>query len=130
MGLDLAEYAGTELPFADAGEIPEWAVPAVKAMYARGIVQGSMDFGVLYAYPNAGISRAEVMTILGRTQLRGWPETALDGFSDGADTPEWAESYVRSLVGQGIINGYEDGTLKPNASMMRGEVAKVLTVLR
>ena len=41
-----------------------------------------------------------------------------------------AESYVRSLVGQGIINGYEDGTLKPNASMMRGEVAKVLTVLR
>lgn len=130
MGLDLAEYESVELPFADAAGIPEWAVPAVKAMYARGIVQGSMDFGVLYAYPNAGISRAEVMTILGRTQLRGWPEKELDGFTDGAETPEWAQSYVRSLVGQGIINGYEDGTLKPNASMMRGEVAKVLTVLR
>lgn len=130
MGLDLAEYAGVELPFADAAGIPEWAVPAVKAMYARGIVQGSMDFGVLYAYPNAGISRAEVMTILGRTQMRGWPERDLDGFTDGGDTPEWAKSYVRSLVGQGIVNGYEDGTLKPNASMTRGEVAKVLTMLR
>ena len=130
MGLDLAEYAGVELPFADAADIPEWAVPAVKAMYARGIVQGSMDFGVLYAYPNAGISRAEVMTILGRTQMRGWPERDLDGFTDGGDTPEWAKSYVRSLVGQGIVNGYEDGTLKPNASMTRGEVAKVLTMLR
>ena len=50
-----------------------------------------------------------------------WPERDLDGFTDGGDTPEWAKSYVRSLVGQGIINGYEDGTLKPNASMMRGE---------
>lgn len=130
MGLDLTEYAGTELPFTDAAEIPEWAVPAVKAMYARGIVQGSMDYGVLYAYPNAGISRCEVMTILGRTQLRGWPEKDLEGFTDGGETPEWAVSYVRSLVGQGIINGYEDGTLRPNASMMRGEVAKVLMMLR
>ena len=111
-------------------DIPEWALGAVKAMYARGIVQGSMDYGVLYAYPGAGISRGEVMTILGRTQLRGWPEAELDGFTDGGETPEWAESYVRSLVGQGIINGYEDGTLKPNASMMRGEVAKVLFGLR
>lgn len=130
MGLDLGEYEDVELPFADTAEIPEWAVPAVKAMYERGIVQGSMDFGVLYAYPNTGISRAEVMTILGRTQLRGWPERELDSFIDGTETPEWAQSYVRSLVGQGIINGYEDGSLKPNAPMTRGEVAKVLTMLR
>ena len=130
MGLDLAEYDGVELPFADTADIPEWALGAVKAMYAKGIVQGSMDYGVLYAYPNAGISRSEVMTILGRTQQRGWPLAELESFTDYAEVPQWAESYVSSLVGQGIINGYEDGTLKPNASMMRGEVAKVLTVLR
>jgi len=130
MGLDLSQYESVELPFVDAAEIPEWALLAVKAMYAKGIVQGSLDFGVLYAHPGAGISRAEVMTILGRTQQRGWPETELDGFIDGGETPEWAVSYVRSLVGQGIVNGYEDGTLKPNTSMTRGEVAKVLTVLR
>ncbi len=130
MGLDLTEYEGVELPFADAAEIPEWAVPALKAMYARGIVQGSMDYGILYAYPNAGVSRAEVMTILGRTQLRGWPEAELDVFTDAGEIPEWAVCYVKSMVGQGIINGYEDATLKPTAPMLRGEVAKVLTALR
>lgn len=130
MGLDLTEYAGVELPFVDAADIPEWALGAVKAMYARGIVQGSMDYGVLYGYPNMGISRAEVMTILGRTQLRGWRLAELDAFEDRGDIPQWAESYVSSLVGQGIVNGYEDGTLKPTAPMSRGEVAKVLTMLR
>lgn len=130
MGLDLKEYESVVLPFADAGEIPEWALSALKAMYAKGIVQGSLDYGILYAYPNAGVSRGEVMTILGRTQPRGWPEAELDDFADSAEVPEWAECYVRSLVGQGIINGYEDGTLRPAASMLRGEVAKVLTTLR
>lgn len=130
MGLDLTQYEGTELPFADAGEIPEWAVPAVKAMYERGIVKGSLDYGVLYLYPNTGINRAEVMTILGRTQRKGYVEAELESFLDREEVPSWAESYVRSLVGQKIINGYEDGTLKPNAPMTRGEVAKVLTTLR
>ncbi len=130
MGLDLSQYEAVELPFADTGEIPSWALSAVKAMYAKGIVQGSLDGGALYAYPRSGISRTEVMTILGRTQLKGYPEAELSAFIDAAQVSAWAESYVRSLLGQGIINGYEDGTLRPNASMTRSEVAKVLYVLR
>lgn len=130
MGLDLSQYEDVELPFADLGEIPEWALGAVKAMYQRGVVQGSLDLGVLYLHPNAGVSRCEVMTILGRTQMKGYPEAELAGFADSAEVPAWAESYVRSLVGQGIINGYEDGTLKPTAPMTRGEAAKVLWALR
>ena len=70
------------------------------------------------------------MTILGRTQRKGYVEAELESFLDREEVPSWAESYVRSLVGQKIINGYEDGTLKPNAPMTRGEVAKVLTTLR
>ena len=130
MGLDLTEYEGAELPFADGGAVPAWAVPAVAAMYDRGIVKGSLDFGVLYLYPNTGISRAEVMTILGRTQPRGYPEAELESFTDHADVASWSAIYVQSLVGQKIINGYEDGTLKPNNPMTRGEVAKVLTMLK
>jgi hypothetical protein len=130
MGLDLTQYENVELPFADAGDIPSWAIPALKAMYQEGIVQGSLDGGELYAYPNAGVSRAEVMTILGRTQGKGWPEAELEDFTDGADVPAWAASYVKSLVGQGIINGYEDGSLRPTAPMTRAEAAKVLYALR
>lgn len=130
MGLDLSKYAGVSLPFADAQEIPAWAVSAVKAMYAEGIVKGSQDRGGLYAYPMSSINRAEAMTILGRTQMRGYPEAELNSFTDSASVPAWAEAYVRSLVGQGVVNGYEDGTLRPGASMSRGQVAKVLCTLR
>ena len=127
MHLDTADV---ELPFADAGDIPAWAVDAVKAMYAAGVLQGSLDNGVLKVNPGATITRAEVMTILGRTQSRGYREADLSAFTDVADVPAWAEAYVRSLVGQGVINGYEDGTVRPLNPMTRGEVAKVLYTLR
>lgn len=130
MGLDLTQYEDVELPFADLSDLPEWALGAVKAMYKRGVVSGSLDNGILLLRPNDGISRCEVMTILGRTQMKGYPEAELTGFADSADVPAWAEAYVRSLVGQGIINGYSDGTLRPLAPMTRGEAAKVLWALR
>lgn len=130
MGLDLAEYEDVELPFADLADIPEWAVAPVKAMYQRGVVQGSLDGGVLYLHPMSGVSRCEVMTILGRTQMKGYPEVELSDFTDSGEVPAWAESYVRSLVGQGIVKGYGDGTLKVTAPMTRGEAAKVLWALR
>lgn len=130
MGLDLTQYDDVELPFADAGEIPDWALSAVKAMYARGIVQGSLNNGTLYGNTGSTITRAEAMTILGRTQSRGWPETDLSRFSDGSAVPSWAAAYVRSLVGQGAVNGYQDGTLRPGEAMTRAQVAKVLDTLR
>lgn len=130
MGLDLSRYDSVSLPFADTGSIPSWAVSALKAMYAEGIVQGSLEQGGLYAYPLSSISRAEAMTILGRTQMRGYPEAELASFTDAASVPSWAEAYVRSLVGQGVVNGYENGTLQPSAPMSRGQVAKVLYTLR
>ena len=130
MGLELSQYNSVNLPFADTKEIPDWALPAVKAMYAEGIVQGNFNGSGLYAYPMAEISRAEVMTILGRTQSKGYPEVELDGFTDRNQVPSWAAGYIRSMVGQGIIGGYEDNTLRPSASMTRGEVAKVLYTMR
>ena len=130
MHLDLEEYADVELPFADADGIPSWALLAVKAMYSKGITQGSLEGGAHYAHPNEGITRAEAMTILGRTQCRGYREAELTGFTDRGQIPAWAEAYVSSLVGQGVINGYEDGTVRPSAPMTRGEVAKVLYTLR
>lgn len=129
MRLDLGEYEDVELPFVDAAQIPEWAVPAVKAMYAEDIVKGSLEEAGLYAHPNATINRAEAMTILGRTQGKGRAEAEVDGFTDAALIPDWALSYVKTLVGQKVVGGYEDGTLRPLAFMTRGEVAKVLCTL-
>jgi len=130
LGLELTAYEAVELPFADAGAIPAWAVPAIKAMYAQGIVTGSLEGDGLYAHPGSTVTRAEVMSILGRTQERGYPEAELAGFSDQGEIPAWAAEYVRTLVGQGVINGFGDGTLRPSEPMSRGEAAKVLFTLR
>ena len=70
------------------------------------------------------ISRAEAMTILGRTQARGYAEAELN-FSDAAQVPDWSATFVRSLVGQGVVNGYNN-LIQPLNPITRGEVAKML----
>ena len=69
--------------------------------------------GVLYANPNANITRAEAMTILGRTQAKGYAEPRLTA-ADAGSVPDWALSYVRILFAQGVVNGY-NGLINPNA---------------
>ena len=124
MGLDLASYSNVELPFADASSIASWALDGMKAMYAEGIIKGSLDSGTLVVRANDSISRAEAMTILGRIQDKGYVRSELT-FSDAGDVASWALPYVQSLVGQGIISGY-DNQLRPNDPVKRGEVAKML----
>ncbi|MGI6554506.1 MAG: S-layer homology domain-containing protein [Bacillota bacterium] len=38
----------------------------------------------------------------------------------------WAEDYIRSFVTSGLINGYPDGSFKPNNMITRAEFAKIL----
>ena len=49
-------------------------------------------------------------------------------FRAAASVPAWSLPYVESLVGQGIISGY-DNRLRPNDSVTRAEVAKMLFFL-
>ena len=124
MDLDLTQYAGVELPFVDAASIPDWALDAVKAMYSLGILQGAGVEGGLAANASATISRAEAMTILGRTQARGYaqPELTTD---DAGQVGDWALPYVQSLVGQGVVTP-TDNKLRPTDALTRGELAQLL----
>ena len=128
LGLDLTAYSDVTLPFADLDTTPSWCVDAMKAMYAEGIIKGSLDNGVLMGRATASISRAEAMTILGRIQGKGYVSQALTDFTDASSVPAWSLSYVESLVGQGIISGY-NGLLRPNDSVTRAEVCKMLFYL-
>lgn len=47
-------------------------------------------------------------------------------FSD-VDEAYWAANEIYSLVEQGVINGYEDNTYKPEKSIERGQAANLLT---
>ncbi|MGD6842994.1 S-layer homology domain-containing protein [Bacillus infantis] len=47
-------------------------------------------------------------------------------FSDVKDS-HWAATEIYSLVEQGIINGYPDGTFRPSVTLNRGQAANLLT---
>lgn len=38
----------------------------------------------------------------------------------------WGEQYINSLADKGIINGYTDGTFKPNGTIKKGEFLKLV----
>jgi hypothetical protein len=122
---DAAQYADVELPFADVTAIGGWAYPAVQAMYALGVTKGSALNGQLYYNPASPISRAEAMTMIGRTLERGYAEATL-AFADSAAVPEWAALHVRTLVALQVVSGMEGNRLAPGAYVTRAQVAKML----
>lgn len=47
------------------------------------------------------------------------------GFSD-TDSVAWAENAIDFLVSKGIVNGYEDGSFRPQNNVTRAEFAKII----
>ena len=125
LGLDTS-YTG-EMDFADDNNIASWARGAVYAVSQAGIMQGSSSGGSLYFEPNAEMTRAEVMTVIGRCLPRGYASASLS-YSDASSIPSWARDQVQICVSAGIISGYEDNTLRPLGNITRGEIAKILAM--
>ena len=74
--------------------------------------------------PNEPTNRAMIATILWRMEEKPVINYAMQ-FSDiNADT--WYGEAVRWAAGEGIINGYEDSTFKPDSNITREELAAVL----
>ena len=123
--LDENQYANVSLPFADLGSIPAYAIPAVKALYAEGVITGSEKNGQLYFNPGSSLTRAQAAAMIGRTQAKGYALADLT-FTDSAQIPTYAAYYIRAMVGQGVINGYSNGSFKPHSNITRGQMAKIL----
>ena len=114
--------------FADSSSIPSWAAGAVNAVAKAGLMNGESRNGVMYFNPDADITRAEVMTVIGRLLPRGYAAASLN-YKDASAIPSWATEHVRTCVSAGVIGGYTDGTLLPLGKITRGEIAKVLALL-
>ena len=126
LGLKEENYADVELPFADNAKIGAYALPAIKALYTEGIINGSTGSdGKIYFNPNNSLTRAQAATMIGRTQEKGYASVDLS-FADGAKIPAYATDYIRTMAAQGVISGYADGTFKPNNPITRGQMAKIL----
>ena len=123
--LDESKYADAALPFADLDNIPEYAIPAVKALYTEGVISGAEKNGRLYFNPNNALTRAQAAAMIGRTQAKGYALANLT-FTDSGKIPGYADYYIRTMAAQGGINGYSDGSFKPHSNITRGQMAKIL----
>ena len=109
-----------DIAFADvAGD--EWYVSDLKKCVAQGVIGGYED-GTFR--PDAYITREEASAMF----VRAYNVNAIGmlNFADNNDISEWAKTAVTALVGAGVINGYEDGTFLPQATITRAEVVKIL----
>ncbi|HHY21785.1 MAG TPA: S-layer homology domain-containing protein [Bacilli bacterium] len=47
-------------------------------------------------------------------------------FTDQDNIGDWAQQVVAQMVRLGVVNGYDDGTFRPNAQMSRAEMAVMI----
>ena len=116
--------AGLEKGTADFDDVNEneWFYPFVGAAFEAEFING-FD-GKFNPYEN--ITRQDVAVILYR--LFGDKLEASDSvtFADKDAVADYAKNAIAALCGAGIINGYEDGTFKPQSSITRAEIAHLL----
>ena len=91
-----------------------WYNHAVSTLSAMGIVKGDSNGKF---NPNAPITRAEFAAIAARFDDKA-DTTAVD-FSDIAS--HWAKNEISAAANNGWINGYTDGTFRPNNKITRAE---------
>jgi len=71
------------------------------------------------------LSRAEFTAIVTRTLNAEVPEKSTTNFSD-VDESHWASGYIATCAQLGLINGFEDGTFRPEENVTYEQAAKVV----
>lgn len=90
-----------------------WCCRAVATLTNAGVINGYTD-GTFR--PNAPITRAELATIIARFAKL---DVNTKTFSD--INGHWAQKSIELAAGNNWINGYDDGTFRPNNNITRAE---------
>ena len=105
-------YSKTTCDFTDIKD-GQWYTRAIATLANAGIVDGYPD-GTFN--PNAPITRAEMATIIARFAKL---DVNTKTFND--INGHWAQKYIELAAGNNWINGYEDGSFRPNKNITRAE---------
>ena len=123
----LKTYEGQH-PFTDSEG--HWAETYIAWAKDKGIVEGvsATEFD-----PEAPITREQMATIFGRYALKQGIElpksdNAAGSFPDADKISEYAREFVELMRIAGILNGYEDGTFRPQGNATRAEAAKLFSL--
>lgn len=114
--------AASETPRAFSDLQGHWSEKVLTGFAKLGVFEGYAD-GT--AKPNGAVTRAEFAVILGRLfDLQQDPSQAAE-FKDVAG--HWGGDHIRTLASLGILNGYGDGSFKPDKNLTRQEAIVILT---
>lgn len=97
----------------------DWFNNAVSTLSNAGIIAGYEDGSFR---PNGYITRAEFATIAAR--FFDVTYNGKDLFPDISG--HWAKDYINQAANKGFVNGYEDGTFKPDRNITRAEAVTLV----
>lgn len=97
-----------------------WAAGAIGAVKDAGYLRGYPDGSFR---PDRSVTRAEVAAVL----YNAFPGRAkTPGIAFGDLKGHWAEKAVAELAAAGVVEGYADGTFRPDRAMTRADLALAL----
>ena len=115
-----AKYWSSKNDFSDVSA-DKWYNNAVSTLSRMGVIGGYAD-GTFR--PNAPISRAEFAKIaVSFTQNNG---SAVYNYFTDVKTTDWFAPYVTAAKDAGLIEGYSDGSFKPESKITRAEACAIV----
>ena len=115
-----------DLPFTDV-EAGIWYTDAILWAAQNNIVNGVNDTEFA---PGDDLTRQQLVTILYRyAESKGYDVSAsadLSGYPDAGQVQDYAQPAMAWAVAENIIQGMEDGTLKPAGNASRAQIATIL----
>lgn len=99
-----------------------WYYDAVQMCAKAGIIKGYPDGSFK---PNQAVTRAEFFAMVAMLYSDTLNTPIIGGIFNDING-HWAEKYINLLQKLGIVKGYPDGSVKPNANLKRGEAASIM----
>lgn len=110
-------------PFTDVPD-DAWYADDIRISYKAGCLQGT---SATTASPNAPVTREQAVALVGRSlRLKNTPGST-QNYRDENRISTWGRGVIRQATDMGLINGYPDGTFRPQAPISRGQAATVLS---
>ncbi|WP_300688090.1 S-layer homology domain-containing protein [uncultured Oscillibacter sp.] len=107
-------------PFTDVNP-NDWFAEDVSIAHQAGYFNGTSDST---ASPYSLVTREQAAVFLGRClRFQGVSGAASSSFTDMQDIGGWSRPLVQEAAELGIIQGYADGSFRPNLPITRGQMA-------